>query len=134
MPSDGSGPKLSGRVHTLAGVYPIDMVEFPSSAAGASGAFFERAFGWTARAYGSDYVDVAGGGIALGFQSDAVEKPGAPLVVLRAEDLDQARAAIEAAGGQITVEPFDFPGGRRFHFREPGGCELAVWRPTSQTG
>ncbi|VAW15709.1 Glyoxalase family protein [hydrothermal vent metagenome] len=24
-------------------------------------------------------------------------------------------------------EIFSFPGGRRFHFREPGGNELAVW-------
>ena len=27
----------------------------------------------------------------------------------------------------ITQPPFTFPGGRRFHFREPGGNELAVW-------
>jgi predicted enzyme related to lactoylglutathione lyase len=32
-----------------------------------------------------------------------------------------------AAGGAITTPAFDFPGGRRFHFREPGGVELAVW-------
>ncbi len=63
------------------------------------------------------------------FQSDAAEKPSAPLVLIRAEDLDEAWVAIEAAGGAVTVEPFDFPGGRRFHFRGPGGSELAVWRP-----
>lgn len=111
-------------------MYSIDLVEFPSSAAGASGEFLERAFGWAPTAYGPDYVDVQGGGISLGFQSDAAEQPNAPLVVIRADDLDSARAAIEAAGGTVTVEPFDFPGGRRFHFREPGGSELAVWRPT----
>jgi len=27
----------------------------------------------------------------------------------------------------LTRDIFAFPGGRRFHFREPGGCELAVW-------
>ncbi len=27
----------------------------------------------------------------------------------------------------VTVEPFAFPGGRRFQFREPGGNELATW-------
>jgi len=111
-------------------MHAIDMVELPSSSALASGAFFARVFGWATTAYGPDYVDVQGGGVALGFQSDAAEQPGAPLVVIRAEDLEQARAAIEAAGGEVTVEPFDFPGGHRFHFREPGGCELAVWRPT----
>ncbi len=50
-------------------------------------------------------------------------------MLIRAEDLDEAWVAIEAAGGAVTVEPFDFPGGRRFHFRGPGGSELAVWRP-----
>jgi uncharacterized protein len=36
---------------------------------------------------------------------------------------------VVGAGGVITLDPFDFPGGRRFHFREPGGNELAVWMP-----
>lgn len=110
-------------------MYSIDMVEFASSSASASGAFLEQAFGWTRTSYGPDYVDVQGGDISLGFQSDAAEQPRAPLVVIRAEDLDEARVVIEAAGGAVTVEPFDFPSGRRFHFREPGGSELAVWRP-----
>jgi len=52
-------------------------------------------------------------------------------VTIRTDDLDKARRDIEAAGGVITVETFEFPGGRRFHFREPGGCELAVWQPTA---
>ncbi len=34
-----------------------------------------------------------------------------------------------AFGWEVTKEPFAFPGGRRFHFREPGGSELAVWWP-----
>lgn len=99
-------------------MYGIDMVECPSSAADASGAFLERAFGWAPTAYGPDYVDVQGGGISLGFQSDVTERTNAPLVVIRA----------------VTVDPSDFPGGRRFHFREPGGCELAVWRPALVNG
>lgn len=107
-------------------MHSIDMVEFPSAAAEMSGAFFRQVFGWAPTAYGPDYVDVQGGGISLGLQSDADERPNAPLVVIRADDLEEARAAIEAAGGAVTVEPFDFPGGRRFHFREPGGCGLAV--------
>lgn len=111
-------------------VYTVDFVEFPSGSATASGQFFETAFGWAATSYGPDYADVQGGGVALGFQADDGEKPSAPLVTIRTDDLTQARKAVEGAGGVITVEPFDFPGGRRFHFREPGGCELAVWRPT----
>jgi predicted enzyme related to lactoylglutathione lyase len=36
-------------------------------------------------------------------------------------------AKVRAAGGEILRPPYDFPGGRRFHFRDPSGNELAVW-------
>lgn len=111
-------------------MYAIDFVEFPSSAASTSGQFFARAFGWTTTPCGPDYADVAGAGMTLGFQSDPDERSSAPLVTIRTDDLDKARRDVEGAGGVITVEPFEFPGGQRFHFREPGGCELAVWRST----
>ncbi|MFA0070982.1 VOC family protein, partial [Vibrio breoganii] len=29
--------------------------------------------------------------------------------------------------GEVNREIFSFPGGRRFHFREPSGNEMAVW-------
>lgn len=67
----------------------------------------------------------------MGFQADAAEQTAAPLVTIRTGDLLEARRTVEAAGGVITVAPFDFPGGRRFHFREPGGAELAVWSQTA---
>lgn len=108
-------------------MYEIDFAEFPSTSAAASGRFFERAFGWAVTPYGPDYTDVRTGGVTLGFQSDAAEQSGAPLLTIRADDLAAARKAVEAAGGEVTKEPFAFPGGRRFHFREPGGSELAVW-------
>jgi predicted enzyme related to lactoylglutathione lyase len=110
-------------------MYTVDFVEFPCGSASRSGRFFEEAFGWTTTSYGPDYVDVHADGIGLGFQADPSEKPTAPLVTIRTDDLAAARKAIENAGGVVTVKPFDFPGGRRFHFREPGGCELAVWCP-----
>jgi uncharacterized protein len=50
--------------------------------------------------------------------------------VIQVNDLEATRTAVLQAGGTITVEAFDFPGGRRFHFREPGGNELAAWIPT----
>ncbi|MFI9260570.1 VOC family protein [Streptomyces sioyaensis] len=110
-------------------MYVVDFVEFPSSSAAASGQFFQEAFGWTPTAYGPRYTDVGGAGVGLGIQADPEERSSAPLVAIRTDNLEAAQAAVEAAGGAITVEPFDFPGGRRFHFREPGGCELAVWQP-----
>jgi predicted enzyme related to lactoylglutathione lyase len=112
-------------------MYEIDFVEFPSTSATASGQFFERAFGWAVTPYGPDYTDVRTTGITLGFQADTAGQPRAPLVTVRTDDLAAAREAVEAAGGMVTTEPFSFPGGRRFHFHEPGGSELAVWCPES---
>ena len=48
-------------------------------------------------------------------------------VELPARDLDAVRDAIEVAGGRVVTAPFEFPGGRRFHFADPAGNELAVW-------
>jgi len=44
-------------------------------------------------------------------------------------DLEMAEAAVQAAGGEITLAIFAFPGGRRFHFRDVAGHELAVMQP-----
>ncbi|WET78040.1 VOC family protein [Amycolatopsis sp. QT-25] len=113
-------------------MYEIDFVEFPSGSAADSSRFFEKAFGWTATSYGPTYSDVQSGGVvSFGFQQDTAARTAAPLVTIRTEDLERARGSVEAAGGVVTVEPFSFPGGRRFHFREPGGAELAVWSPDS---
>lgn len=110
----------------------LTMIEFPTGDAAASATFFQDAFGLGHVACGPHYTDVQlGGDQTLGFQADAAEAPSGPLVVLEVDDLVQARAAIEAAGGRVTVEPFGFPGGRRFHFTEPGGNELAVWTPVA---
>ncbi len=108
----------------------IDYVEFPvSSTAGLaeSQAFFAQAFGWVFQQWGPDYADTASSGIGSGFSADVGERAAKPLVVLYADDLEAARARVVAAGGEITRPVFEFPGGRRFHFREPGGNELAVW-------
>ena len=47
--------------------------------------------------------------------------------MLYSRDLDATLAAVRSAGGEITKPPFAFPGGRRFHFSDPSGNELAVW-------
>jgi hypothetical protein len=49
------------------------------------------------------------------------------LVILYSTDLEASLATVRAAGGQITQDPFEFPGGRRFHFKDPSGNQLAVW-------
>jgi uncharacterized protein len=108
--------------------YRIDYLEFPSADGEASRRFFEQAFGWTGVDYGPTYRGLEGAGIDLGVDSDT-GRVGAPLAIVRTDDLDEAERRVVAAGGTVTREQFDFPGGRRFHFREPGGSELAVWVP-----
>lgn len=108
--------------------YSIDYLEFPSSGGGlVTRRFFEAAFGWQFIDYGPTYHAIADAGIDAGIQGDAEEATAAPLAVIRAIDLDEAQRQVELAGGTVTRAQFDFPGGRRFHFREPGGNELAVW-------
>ncbi|WP_370590844.1 VOC family protein, partial [Pseudomonas reactans] len=41
--------------------------------------------------------------------------------------LDATQQRLKALGAVITRETFSFPGGRRFHFTDPDGYELAVW-------
>ncbi len=105
----------------------IDYVELASRDIGATKAFLTKAFGWTFTDYGPEYQAFANAGIEGGVFQNAEDGLKAPLVILRAEDLAEAEKAVKLAGGVITQPPFSFPGGRRFHFREPGGNEMAVW-------
>jgi len=102
----------------------IDYVEFTSPALEDTQSFFAAAFGWSFVDYGPDYRDIQNAGTGGGIERGALR---APLIVLRTDDLDDALARIRDAGAEITKEIFDFPGGRRFQFREPGGTEMAVW-------
>ncbi|MEE9346611.1 MAG: VOC family protein [Robiginitomaculum sp.] len=79
--------------------------------------------------YGPSYAAFQGAGIDGGLDgaSDRVPSKTGALVVLLAQDLDEALVSVEKAGGIITVPIFAFPGGQRFHFSDPSGNELAVW-------
>ncbi|TQC44463.1 VOC family protein, partial [Rhodococcus sp. WS4] len=55
---------------------------------------------------------------------------GGPFVLLYSDDLDASADAVRAAGGSVVNGPYDFPGGRRFHFTDPSGNELGVWSST----
>jgi uncharacterized protein len=106
----------------------IDYIEFPSSEGPRSQAFFRAAFGWGMTGYGPDYAGLEGAGIDGGIDGSA-ERVQATMAVIRTDDLDDAERRVVLAGGVVTREQFDFPGGRRFHFCEPGGNELAVYVP-----
>ena len=106
----------------------LDYIELPGGELAASKVFYATAFGWRFQDYGPEYAafdeGIDGG---LDGQADAVRQP---LPILYATDLEAMLARVEAAGGVILKPIFAFPGGRRFHFRDPAGNELAVWSET----
>ncbi len=108
--------------------HTIDYIEFTVDDLAQAKRFYGTAFGWTFNDYGPEYAGIqrAGGGEVGGMRLDSSVKTGGPLVVLYSDDLEESVRAVREAGGQIVKEPFDFPGGRRFHFLDPAGNELAV--------
>ncbi len=104
----------------------IDYVEFAGGDLVATKRFYEQAFGWSFTDYGPAYA-AFDEGLDGGFDAAAADQPRAPLVILYADDLEAMEAKVRAAGGAIVRPPYAFPGGRRFHFRDPSGNELAVW-------
>jgi len=105
----------------------IDYIEFNVTDIAASKAFYGAAFGWSFTDYGPDYCEFADGRLTGGFTTLGKPQPGGPLVILYADDLEASLAAVEHAGGAIVKPITAFPGGRRFHFADPDGYELAVW-------
>ena len=106
----------------------IDYVELPSATAHElTRAFYARAFGWTFTDYGPDYAATTNGVTDVGLQGERSEALSAPLPVIGVDDLDAAFKQVADAGGVIAKPIFAFPGGRRFHFIDPSGSELAVW-------
>lgn len=104
----------------------VDYVEFPGGDLGATKAFYAAAFGWAFTDYGPTYV-AFDEGLDGGFHTDEADAVSKPLVILYAHDLEAMAAKVTDAGGLITKAIFEFPGGRRFHFTDPAGNELAVW-------
>ncbi len=94
----------------------IDNIEFNVSDIARSKAFYGEVFGWRFVDYGPSYTEFSDG-----------LRPGGPLVILYAQDLDATQRRLEAAGATISRARFSFPGGSRFHFVDPDGYELAVW-------
>lgn len=108
----------------------IDYIEFPAIDLARTKAFHQRVFGWTFTDYGPDYASFEDGRMTGGFRSDPESpKPTREgvLVVIYALDLSAMEKKIADAGGVIVKPTFEFPGGRRFHFTDPSGNELAVW-------
>jgi uncharacterized protein len=105
----------------------INYLEFNVSNIDRYKEFYGQAFGWTFTDYGPDYCEFTDGQMKGGFDATGDVSSGGPLVVLYGADLSELSESVEAAGGKIVKPIFEFPGGRRFHFTDPDGYELAVW-------
>tara|TARA_R110000868_G_scaffold410951_1_gene701032 strand:- start:335 stop:688 length:354 start_codon:yes stop_codon:yes gene_type:complete len=108
----------------------LNYVEMAACNLEATKDFFTAAFDWQFVDYGPDYTAFANVGLDGGFYraelASRTEQGGA-LLVFFSDNLEHTLAAVEGAGGMIVKPIFEFPGGRRFHFREPSGNEFAVW-------
>jgi uncharacterized protein len=103
----------------------IDYIEWPAGDLSALKSFYAKAFGWAFTDYGPTYAALNNAGVDGGFQAE--EAAAKPLVIIYSLDLEHSLEEVIAAGGVISAAIFDFPGGRRFHFTDPSGNELAVW-------
>ena len=113
--------------------FQMDYIEFPATDIEGTKRFYHEVFGWDFSDWGPGYTSFHDGRLAGGFNGES--KPAGAdgkattgvLVVLYAARLEDTYNKVKAAGGKIVRETFEFPGGRRFHFADPNGNELAVW-------
>lgn len=105
----------------------IDYIELPATDIARTQQFYSMVFGWKFEDYGPNYTSFSDGRLAGGFSTAYTEPSRGMFVVIYASDLAAMQSKILTAGGAITKDTFSFPGGRRFHFSDPNGNELAVW-------
>jgi len=110
----------------------IDYIEFAVADIARARHFYGEAFGWSFTDFGPDYCEfkdgrVSGGFTSLGAVRTGGSHAGGPLIILYAADLAATQARLEKLGARIVKPIYSFPGGRRFHFTDPDGYELAVW-------
>ncbi len=108
----------------------IDYVELAAEDLSVAKAFYARAFGWTFQDWGETYAAFENAGLDGGIRGGEKPVAGSTLVILYADDLEATEKSVVDAGGEIT-ERHEFPGGRRFHFRDTAGNVLAVWTPVA---
>jgi predicted enzyme related to lactoylglutathione lyase len=105
----------------------IDYLELPAADIGKTKSFYNAAFGWKFEDFGPDYTSFHDGRLAGGFTKESAAPGKGILLVIYSSNLEAVQQKIKAAGGKIVKDTFSFPGGRRFHFADPSGNELAVW-------
>ncbi len=109
----------------------INYIELPSAALTASKTFYAEVFAMKLVDFGPMYSCTVSGDVDVGLDGGPEGAKTAPLPVILVDDLEATLDAVKNAGGAIVRPIFSFPGGRRFHFRDPSGNELAAWVQTS---
>ncbi len=105
----------------------VDYIEFRTDNIEETKRFYSEVFAWEFTDYGPNYTSFNDGRLTGGFSLVPEVQAGGPLVVLYSTNLADIEARVSECGGKIVREIFEFPGGRRFHFADPSGNELAVW-------
>lgn len=110
--------------------HSINYIEFSVTDILKAKIFFKDAFDWSFTDYAPTYAGIKmmeGEGEMGGLNEVDNVVAGGPLIVLYSDNLESSFEKVKSAGGQITKEVFEFPGGRRFEFADPFGNSLAVW-------
>ena len=107
--------------------HQINYIEFSVNELAAVKEFYRTAFGWTFTDYGPEYTAFNDGTLDGGFAKSTPSADTGPLVILYSENLEESLKTVKDCGGSISKPIFEFPGGRRFHFLDPAGNELAIW-------
>ena len=107
--------------------HQIHYIEFVSKDLEQIKKFYADCFGWQFTDYGPEYTAFSGDCVEGGFALTGEPKKGSILVILYSNTLEETQKIVEDNGGKIVNPIFSFPGGRRFHFEDPDGNELAVW-------
>lgn len=104
----------------------IQYIEFLSKDIEKIKKFYTKSFNWTFTDYGPEYSAFEGDYVDGGFTVGRPVK-GSILIVLYSENIEATKQKVIKAGGAITKDIFNFPGGKRFQFTDPDNNELAVW-------
>jgi len=109
--------------------FTIVYLELPSANMAVDKYFYANLFGWNFEDFGPEYATFHQAGVEGGLNAASEGRSKAPLPILQTDNIDAMERRVVHAGGRITVPTFAFPGGRRFHFTDPSGNELAVMQP-----
>ncbi len=113
----------------------VDYLEIPTTDLPAARRFFEGLFGWSFVEWGDDYMSFNDGRIDGGLRkSEQPASSNGVLVIFYSLDLERDVERVQALGAEIVQAIFSFPGGRRFHFRDPTGNEYAMWSDVGVEG